>query len=276
MPVVDTLEEGLTELEELDWDLGGYVLLANDAIGVVYDEKLDSVGEVSSNDTEGTGDGVTPGLQRIESRTPTIGLSVVPQEATDAERSAAIRDVLNDLRLVLSPLPNRYDGTRLLRWRRKGEPAKRLWYRPGPGEPLTVPGDMARLVYNAADLLCHVEAPDPTIYSDLLHTVTLPAGEEVEVVNAGSLTAREPNLGWSLSCSNAGGVTLTNVTYSASWRFPAGPVTVSPQLDIVAPGTYGIVTGPGSTLFPAPMGLRPGVNVLRATAECTFSWRDTY
>lgn len=274
MPVIDTLEDGLDELSELDWDLGGYVLLDSDAIGIVYDDKLDSVGEVSSDDTEGPGDGVTTGLQRIETRNPTIGLSVVPQEATKGDREAAIRDVIHDLRLVLSPLTDRYGGLRLLRWRRNGEEAKRLWYRPGPGEPLTIPGDQARIQYDAADILCHVEAPDPTIYSDHLHTIELEAGVETEIVNAGSLTAREPNLGWSLSCAT--GLTLSNVTYGASWKFPAGPVTVSPQLDIVAPGTYGVVYGPGSTLFPAPMGLRPGVNVLKASADCTFSWRDTY
>jgi hypothetical protein len=276
MTVVDTLEDDLDELEPLEWDLGGYRVLDSDAIGVVYDDKLDSVGEVTADDADGPGDGITPGLLRIESRAPVLGLSVVAQEATEADMDAAMRDVLHDLRLVLTPLPDRYNGLRLLRWRRKGEPAKRLWYRPGPGEPLTIPGDQARILYNAADVLCHIEAPDPTIYSDLLHTVTLTAGDEIEVVNAGSLCPREPNLGWSLSCSNPAGLTLTNVTHGATWKFPAGPVTVSPQLDIVAPGTYGIVYGPGSTLFPAPMGLRPGVNVLKASADCTFSWRDTY
>lgn len=39
MPVVDTLEAGLATLEELDWDLGGYVLLDSNDIGIVYDDK---------------------------------------------------------------------------------------------------------------------------------------------------------------------------------------------------------------------------------------------
>jgi len=52
MPVVDTLEAGLATLEELDWDLGGYVLLDSNDIGIVYDDKLDSVGEVSCGATK--------------------------------------------------------------------------------------------------------------------------------------------------------------------------------------------------------------------------------
>lgn len=36
MPVVDTLEAGLATLEELDWDLGGYVLLDSNDIGIGF------------------------------------------------------------------------------------------------------------------------------------------------------------------------------------------------------------------------------------------------
>ena len=130
MPVVDTLEAGLATLEELDWDLGGYVLLDSNDIGIVYDDKLDSVGEVSSDDVEGPGDGVTPGLQRIETRPVTLGLSVVPQYATKADREAAIRDISHALRLVLTPLPDRYGGQRLGRGHQHRHSAGRHHPRP--------------------------------------------------------------------------------------------------------------------------------------------------
>ena len=267
-----SLEAGRTALEEGTWELGGLGLPAA-GIGVVYDDGLDDVGEVEGEGEDLAGDGTTPGHLRLTSRPVTLGLSTRAPSTSDEDPfgDESYADLMHQLRIVCSLPPNR-TGSRLLRWRRHGEIAWRLWVQPGPGKPLTVPGDEARIVYNNADLVVRATAPNPVIVSDELHTVTFSAGETKSIENLGSLTAVFP---WAWSLSAPGAVTLEHLDFDEYVRFPAGPVTVSTDGEIVAPGTYGLAYGPAGSIGPRMPLLRPGVNHIRASAACTFSWRDT-
>ena len=269
--MTDSYEAGLSELEELTWNLGGVDL----DLELDGDEGFDDVGELVGDDHPGALDGTTAGNQTMTSRevSLTCGIAYDDDEATHELFSQQ----LNNYRKVMHPLPDR-QATRLLRFRRIGEEGKRLYVRPANGRPLSVPGDEARLKFGLTKaVVLRLTAPDPIVYSDALHTVTFEADEVIDIVNAGSFTAR--TLVWSIEAD--GPVTITHEDFEGeSITFPStGALTVRrqpgrPTPEIIAPGTYGICHGPAGTLFPRWPLLRPGSNNIRASAACTFSWRD--
>lgn len=265
------LDPGLTPLEEHEWELGGLKL----KIVEPGDEGLDDLPEVEpEDDTDSVADGEPTSRQRLAPRSITlnVGLSNLPAGLLTGPEVFAHE--LNELRKVLSPLPNRR-ATRLLRWRRIGEAPKRLIVQPGT-RPLTTPGDRARISWQHAErLVIRLEAADPIIQSDEYqeHTFSGPFPSTLSVDMAGSFTAVNPTA-WSLT--SPGAVTLENVTYGEFVRFPAS-ATVSRNREVIGgSGTYSLAYGPGSTLFPRWPLLRPGVQTIRASAPCTFRWRDTY
>ena len=128
-------------------------------------------------------------------------------------------------------------------------------------------------MHDHADVVLRVDAPDPVILSDEYHEHTFEAGETYTVTNAGSFTATLPGAWW---LEAAGPVTIENLDFDEYVRFPVGPVTVSRSREIDADGAYGLCLGPGGTYFPRWPLLRPGDNTIKASAACTFRWRDTW
>lgn len=247
-------------LGPLEWELGGLAL----PVCEPGDEGLDDVSELlDDSDADGTGDGSPPGQQVLSPRGITISVEL---PATDFATHLA------ELRKVMAPLPDRR-ATRLLRWRRIGEVAKRIAVQPAVGRALSVPGDRQRIQYEGGVITLRLTAPDPIILSDELHSEPFAAGQTRTIHNAGSLTAVLPSA-WSLSAPGA--VVLENLDHGEYVRFPKGPVTVARRRAITAPGTYGLCYGPGGTLLPRWPLLRPGNNTIRASAPCTLSWRDTW
>lgn len=264
-----SLEDGLTALDEGEFELGGYKFRTSFA----GDEGLDDVPEVESDDEEAAGDGDAVGEQRLVSRHITLKVAIEPGEGPvtpgDHEQFA---QVLDQLRLVLSPLPDR-SQTRLLRWRRPGEVAKRIAVLPGPGKPLKLDGDAARMLHAKGEATVRVFGPDPVVLSDDLHEYEFDAGETHNIVNAGTLCAVLPGA-WELESDVP--VTIENLDHDEFVRFPVGPVTVSRTREVIATGAYGIQYGPGSTEFPRWPLLRPGDNAIKASAPCRFTWRDSW
>lgn len=265
-----TLETGLTALDEFEWELGG---LRWSKIGDPGDSGLDDLAEVEDDAADGSLDGSTGGQVRMTPRAIELNWWAAPVQTDEAERAAALADELDALRTVMSPLPDR-SATRLLRWRRRGEPAKRIAVRPATGQPMALPGDRRRLIHDQAAVRLRLTAPDPVVLSDEYHEVTFSAGQTREIVNAGTFTAVLPSA-WSLSA--AGPVEIEHLDFTDEWvRFPVGPVTVSPDRIISASGAFGICWGRASAPFPKWPLLRPGTNRIRASAACTFRWRDTW
>jgi hypothetical protein len=258
----------VTELNELEWELGGLML------DVRGDEGLDDVAEVEEDGEATSGDGASAGDMRLTPRAVTILTGLSPGGMiVDSTVEAAFAAALNQIRTVMAPLPDR-TATRTLRWRRAGEVTKRLYVRPAVGRPLTVAGDEGRIKYQIdTSINLRLTADDPVIVSDALHTHTFTAGETATIVNAGSMTAVLP-CAWSLTATT--GVTLENLDFDEYVRFPAGPLTVSTHREAIAPGTYGLSYGPGSRILPRWPLLRPGNNTIKASAACTLSWRDTW
>lgn len=278
MPPVDTLEAEYDALDELVWELGGLAL----DVTVDGDEGFDDVGEIDGDDQEANLDGMVPGELRLSSREVqvTTGIATGGPGVDDFDTAhESFAATLQSLREVMAPLPDR-TAMRILRFRRLGEVAKRIYVRPSRGRPLTVPGDEARLKFGSTDqIMLRLNAPDPIIYSDVLHTETFTANETIQIDNLGSLTSRL--LVWSVEA--AGTVTITHEDYpDEEITFPSSgavtvsrtPGTVTPEID--ADGTYGLAHGPGSSLFPRWPLLRPGPNNITASAACTFAWRDTW
>ncbi|HRW40515.1 MAG TPA: hypothetical protein P5193_03115 [Microthrixaceae bacterium] len=277
-----TLEEGLVALEPLEWELGGRRLKLTER----GDEGLDDLAEVENDAEDATGDGEAPGEARLAARPITLYSFVhapgdyhVSTNPTGLDPSApndpaVFSAALDEIRMALGLLPNRA-GTRLLRWRRAGEVAKRIAVVPAVGKPLAVPGGQARVAEAdpSTELTLRLTAPDPVILSDDLHSHTFAAGETFTVVNAGTFTAILP-CAWSLV--SAGPVTIENLDFDEYVRFPAGPVTVSRDRESVATGAYCEYYGPGDAWFPRWPLLRPGDNTIRASAACTLYWRDTW
>lgn len=262
------LEAGLGALDEGTWELGGLAL----RVATAGDDGLDDVAELEGEDADGAGDGAIAGDQRLSSRPIDLQLSFEPLtgEVTD-EMHSTLAAQIDELRKVVSPLPDR-SQTRLLRWRRRGEPAKRIAVRPARGKPLTLPGDWRRLTAAQVTPKLRLEAPDPVILSDEYHTVTFTAGETKIIANAGSFCAVLPGSWW---LAADGPVVIENLDHGEYVQFPVGPVTVTRSREIVA-SSYGLCYGPASTLFPRWPLLRPGDNTIRASAPCTFNWRDTW
>lgn len=270
--VIDTIAGGLTALNELKWDLGGYPLVGDGSlgIGVKYDDGLDDVGEVDGDDQDAAGDGSIMAKQRLASRAITLAVSI--STGSDDE---AFAGHLADLAQVVNLKPDRTNGTRVLRWRRKGEVAKRIIYRPARGKPLEPTNEEYRLLYNNADAVIRLEAADPVIVSDVKHSITFTAGETLNLVNEGTFTAPMP-LGWSLSADTT--VTLTHEDYpDETITFPStGSLTVHRDRKITSTGTYGLCYGPDGTLFPRWPLLRPGDNAITASAACTIDYWGTW
>lgn len=274
--VIDTITDDqgdeLDPLGDLQWELGGLPLLVQEQ----GDEGLDDVAEIEADDSDTAGDGLVAGIQRLASREVTLNLWIEGVDGNHTEFATK----LDELRKVVSPLPDR-TALRILRWKRQGEPAKRLWVRPAPGKPLEIPGNRARLQFantGQAPVVVRLEAPDPVVYSDVSHSLTwtveeAAAHEIKSVVNAGSFCAVQP-CAWNLTAP--GPCQISHVGFEETIAFPAGPVTVSRTREILSPSGYGVVYGPGSTLFPRWPLLRPGINLIRADKACTFHWRDTW
>jgi hypothetical protein len=170
----DYLEPELDPMAEFQWELGGLrwgdidpeTGLCPTTTG---DEGLDDVSELLAEDTPLNGDGSVAAFGRLAPRAITLR---VGYSGTDE----GLADMLDALRKVISPLPNRR-ATRLLRWQRLGEPAKRIAVQPAVGKPLTVPGDEARLKYGTAkEIVIRLTAPDPVILSDVRHDEAFTAG----------------------------------------------------------------------------------------------------
>lgn len=266
------LEDGLDPLEMFEWELGG---LRFNALHEDGDEGLDDLAETEDDASDAALDGITGGRQRLTARPITINRMYEPGNTGGDElaRAEALAAELDALRIVMSPLADR-SATRLLRWRRRGEVAKRIAVRPATGKPLTVPGDRRKLLNDKARVVMRLTAPDPVILSDEFHTVTFSAGQTREIVNAGTFEAVQP-LAWWLSADVP--VTIEHLDYPDEWiRFPHAPVTVSRHLEIDAPSSYGLCFGRDSDPFPLAPILRPGINRIRASAPCQFSWRDTW
>lgn len=274
-----TLETGLTALTEGTWELGA--VLAGDgtaqpgielAMAEDGDEGLDDVAEVEDDAEDAAGDGTAAAEQRLSGRPINLSVKIQPATGPVLGDHAEFANVLNELRKVLSPLPDRTQ-TRLLRWRRPGEPAKRIAVLPATGRPLQVPGDWRRIVGAFAIAKVRLAAPNPIIESDELHSHTFTAGSTATITNDGSITAVLPT-SWQLT--SAVPVTLENVDFDEYVRFPVGPVTVSQRRVVDASGSFGIYYGPGGTWFPRWPLIRPGDNEFRASAACTLSWRDSW
>lgn len=267
-----SLEEGLDPLAEGQMELGG-LRFRQDERG---DKGLDEIPEVGGDTVEAAGDGDSIGDQRYEAGDIELNIKITPDDGSgpvQPDDHVAFGEFLNELRKVMALLPDRQQP-RLLRWRRTGEVAKRLWVLPAHGKPLLVPGDQKRQAFANAVAVARLTAPQPIITSDELHEHTFEAGETFEVVNAGSQTMVQPTA-WSLSAP--GPVTIEHLDYPAEYlRFPAGPLTVSPDYDIVAPGSFGIVYGRASSWHPTWIVLRPGPNQIKASAPCTLYWRDSF
>ncbi len=260
----------MTALDELEWELGGLPLRIHEDGG---DDGLDDVAELEGESEDVMGDGEAAGWARLGPRPITLTVVIDATPTIDlTTREAAFAYSLQQIRKVMSPLPNRSE-TRLLRWRRRGEVAKQIAVRPAVGKPLVVKGDpRGRLQYDTAQAVLRLTAPDPVILSDELHEQEFTsAGTEI-ITNAGSFCAVLPGA-WELESDVP--VTITNSVYSESVHFPTAPVTVTRAREVVAP-TYGLAYGPAGQIFPRWPLLRPGDNEITASAPCTFRWRDTW
>lgn len=264
-----SLEAGLDPLEEGQLELGGVML--TDFRPVRLDGTED-IPEVEDVEVDSPVDGEYIGGQVLAGRPVTIALEVREggPEIND-ETAAATALAQKRLRIILSPLPNRSE-LRLLRWRHRGEQAKRLWVRP-TSKPLSVNGDQKRFLFDSPDVEIRLLAPNPIVVSDELHQATFTAGQTHTIHNDGSMCAVNPTA-WSLTAP--GPVTLENLDYPDEWiRFPSGPVTVTPDRQVITSGAYGVCYGRSSSLLPGWPLLRPGDNRIRASAACTLRWRDT-
>lgn len=276
-----SLEDGLEPLEEGDVEIGGLRL----RIDVEGDDGLDDLPEVEGDTADAAGDGEDAGEQRFASREVTLKVSLRPVDGSgpvepgDHDWLAA---QLNELRKVTTLLPDRRQ-TRLLRFRRRGEIAKRGWYLPPRGKPLQVPGGQERQAFANAVATVRLVLPKPFLFSDELHSHTFAAGETAPIVNAGSQAMVKPS-SWRLTAPGA--VTLEHLgdgepggaTYPSEYlRFPGpGALTVSEDYEIQTPTTYNIVEGRAGSWHPTWICLRPGVNLIRASAPCTIWWRDSF
>lgn len=274
-----TLEEGLEPLPlPFAWDLGG-LALGDDSYGVVSDSGLEDI-ETEFEDGDSAGDGSAPGWQRLTSREVTLALHVVPDGASKAERETLIEQALKALSERINPLPARYGGLRMLRWRRAGGPAKRLYYRPANGVALGVLGTEARIKYDNADVAVRLHCPDGIRVSDEYEDITFTAGQERTVVNNGALAAIGP-VAYTVAAAST--LRLQNLTYGGDITFPSpgGELTVSRTLEIHgtdADGgrTWGLCTGPGGLPVVEPVVLYPGPNLIKASAACTIRKWDTW
>jgi len=266
------LEPGLDPMEMFEWELGG---LRWNAVHEDGDEGLDDIAETEDDAADAGLDGITGGRQRLTARPITINRWFAPPDADgdEAARAVELAAELDALKVVMSPLADR-SALRLLRWRRRGEPAKRIAVKPATGKPLTIPGDRRKLLNDRARVVMRLTAPDPVILSDEYHQVTFTAGQTHTIVNAGTFEAVQP-IAWWLTSEVP--VTIEHLDFTDEWiRFPVGPVTVGRDLSIDAPNAYGLCFGRDSDPFPLWPILRPGANRIRASAPCTFSWRDTW
>lgn len=267
--MTDHLEPGLTALDEFSWDLGG---LRKTSLGESGLSGLDDLSEIAADEQASGGDGDVPGHQRVTARS--VDLSFwLDGTSTPGDLDEVFAAELQDLRKVLSPLPDR-TATRLLRWRLRGEVAKRLWVRPATGRPLTIPGNRQRLLYDSGEAKIRLTAPDPTIYSDVYHEVIFEAGETKTIVNAGSLTAVQPIAWW---ITSPGPVAIEHLDYPSEYiRFPTATTTTRALGIQGAGGTWGLATARNNSMLLQWPLLRPGENRIKASAACTFRWRDTW
>lgn len=260
----DILEPGLTALTEGQWELGGFLFGEGSTICAAEpgDEGLDDVSEVVAEDQASGGDGSVPSFPRLAPRDITLHIGFTGT-------MSALADLLDAVREVCSPLPNR-QGTRLLRWRREGEVAKRIEVQPAVGKPLAVPSGSARLVHGVAkDIVIRLTAPDPTILSDVVHEESFSSGATITCVNAGTFTAWHPTA-WNATFPAA--MTIENVDYSEAVSFSAA-ATVGRDRSLSA----GTCSRPGGLLIPRWPLMRPGDNDIKATGgSMTFQWRDTW
>ena len=263
------LEPELTAMGEFQWELGGFRwgdLDEEDDTGVCAaeagDEGLDDVSELLAEDTPLAVDGSTAAFGRLAPRPISLwlGFSGTPEE---------LEDVLDALRLVTSPLPNRR-ATRLLRWRRIGGVAKRIAVQPAVGKPITVPSGYQRLLQGqVVPIQIRLTAPDPVILSDVRHDEAFTAGSTITCVNAGTFTALHP-CGW--EATFPGACTIENLDHGEGVSFSAG-ATVSRDRSLTA----GVASRPNGRLLPLWPLLRPGDNDIRVSGgSATFSWRDTW
>lgn len=262
----------MSELEELQVEIHG-VLLELTGAG---DKGLDDTAEIEKDQQDAPRDGDAQSELRIGSREIELETHLLTGDGivTDGDHDE-FAAALQELRLAVGVFPDR-TLPRLLRWRRIGEVTKQIMVEPAVGKPLGVPGDWNRQIQAAAEIGIRLTAPDPVILSDAVHTHTFTAGETFEVVNAGSHTAIGPT-SWSLESDVP--VTIENLTYGESVTFPYGPVTVNRQQHIEYPDeddAYGLCFGPLSTDFPRYPYLRPGSNMIRASAVCVLSWQDSW
>lgn len=267
-----TLEPGLTPLPDgHQWLLGG-LDLASLGLGVIEDDLNGR--EVEQDDVDyAVGDGSTPGFQRIPAGTYTIKVEMISPPGDSTARAAAMRDIERELELVLNPLPDRTcstvdnGGLRLLRWRRAGGPAQRLWYRPAHGKAIDIQSDKQRLQFDNGDAVLRIECPDPVKTSDGYELVHFDAGETKTVTNDGTLTAVYP-LAWSFFASATAG--LQHVDHPEEQILciaPAGENVSCPRnLEIVTDTTAGVAYGQNWGPAMQPPLLRPGPNPLKAIA----------
>jgi len=269
--MTDHLESGFTAMDEFEWELGG---LRWSTIGESGDQGLDDLAETEDDAEDAPVDGAVGGRVRLTPRAIAIPRWFAPDVNDLGDRAEALADELDALRAVMSPLPDR-TSTQLLRWRRRGEVAKRISVRPAVGKPLDgLIGDRNRLLHDSTPVTLRLTAPQPVILSDVWHEETFTAGETKTIHNAGTLTAVQP-IAWWIESTTA--VTIEHMTYTDEYiRFPSGPVSTTRDLTIDATGGFGLCWGRNSSPFPKWPLLRPGDNPIKASAACTFRWRDTW
>lgn len=178
------------ELEEVSWEIDGVDITDY----VVADDGLDDMATTDSTSSPRTDDGTYAGRLHLGERAVTLELDLA---AADADALAVLKD---SLRAALAPPVDRWTP-KVLRWRRDGEVAKRLWYRPD-GKPLAMPGNVANLVHLRPTARLAVVAHDPVVYADEVTETefTVEAGgyDEQTVDNMGTLAALSPGA-WSLT-----------------------------------------------------------------------------
>lgn len=274
----------MPEGEDAAWILGGLNLRPSDgSIGIVGDEGLEGI-ETDTQDGDHAGDGSAPGIQKLSPRAVTLTISL---GSNDPDETAGFMAALEQ---VVQPLPDRIGGFRMLRFRRNGQAARRVYYRPANGQALAVAGDEARIKFNIArGVVVRLECPDGIIVSDEYEDITLPANTPTDVEMNGTLTAVLP-LAYTLSA--AGGLTLEHlgttvgevttlyphevITYPSSGALTVGRRMEARGIDSHGNATYALAHGPDGSQFPDPPLLRPGVNSLRSSRTCTLRKWDTW
>lgn len=249
------------------------------------DAGLDDLGENEGQEDEAAGDGRSPLELAMSPRAIELTVSVVAKpdpaisDPSDEDVAEAFAASLHEIKKVMALLPHR-QGERLLRWRRLGEPARRLMVQPALGRSLQLIGNIdgaegkvdRQVLWNMVAKL-RLTAADPIITSDLHHGAVFTAGQTQTIHNAGVLAAVQPTNWW---LEAPAGTVIENLDTGEYVNFPAGPVTVGRDRLISGPdGTYGQCSGRAGAFFPQWPVLYPGDNHIKATKACTLYWRDT-